>query len=140
MAKLAQFAAYLTLLIAFCLMGYIMFNLFYPYPTMVVENPAPVLNKTVHQGEILQIQINCEKFTDKPGTVTRMFVNELIFVMPSYISNYMVGKSNKVSYSTRIPNELPPGEYYIRTTVSYDFPPFRTIVVSFNTEQFEVIK
>ena len=140
MSKIAQYAAYLTLLLAFAMVGYLAFNLLYPYPTMIVESPAKILNPIVHQGEILQVQINCEKFTDRPGVVTRQIINEIIYVMPSYISNYPVGKNNKVSYSTRIPNELPPGTYYIRTTIEYEFPPFRKIDYIFDTEQFTVVK
>jgi hypothetical protein len=138
MAKLAQCAAYLTLLLAFLLVGYIGFNLIYPYPTMIVENPAPVLNKIVHPGEALQVQINCEKLTDRPGVVTRQFINDIIYVMPSYISNYPMGKSNKISLSTKVPAELPPGTYYVRTTIEYEFPPFRKITYTFDTEQFIV--
>jgi hypothetical protein len=140
MSKIAQVAAYLTLLIAFVLIGYIGFNLLYPYPTMITENPAPVLNKIVHPGEVLQVKINCEKFTDKPGVVTRQIINEIIYVMPSYISNYPLGKSDKISYSTKIPSELPPGEYYIHTSIQYDFPPFRTVIYTFDTEKFTVVK
>ena len=60
--------------------------------------------------------------------------------MPSYVSNYGIGKSNRVSLSTKVPNELPPGEYYIKTTIEYEFPPFRKIDYTFDTEKFTVVK
>jgi hypothetical protein len=132
--------AYFVLGSAMLLILYITFNLLYPYQAMVVENPAPVLNKIVRQGETLQVQINCEKFTDKPGVVTRQFINDIVYVLPSYVSNYPAGKHNRVSLTTRVPNELPPGEYYVRTTIEYSFPPFRVITYAFDTESFTVIK
>jgi hypothetical protein len=140
MVKLAQYAAYLTLLLAFLLVGYIAFNLLYPYPTMTIEQPAVVINKTVKAGEVLQVQINSEKFTDKPGVIVRQFINDMVYVMPSYVSNYPMGKSNRVSLSTKVPVELPPGEYYVKTTIEYEFPPFRKITYTFDTEKFTVVK
>jgi hypothetical protein len=132
--------AYFVLSIAMILILYVGFNLLYPYPTMTVQQPVPVINKIVKAGDVLPVQINCEKFTDRPGVVTRLLINEIIYVMPSYISNYPSGKSNRISYTTKIPKELPPGEYYIKTTVEYDFPPFRKITYTFDTERFEVVK
>jgi hypothetical protein len=132
--------AYLVLSLAMALILYIGFNLLYPYQTMTVSSPAPVLNKVVHQGEALQVVIDYEKFTDKAGIVTRTFVDSLIYVMPSYQSNYPVGKKIVTTCSTVIPISLPPGEYYIRVVLEYDFPPFRKVTTSFDTEKFTVIK
>jgi hypothetical protein len=132
--------AYFVLSLAAILIIYIGFNLVYPYPTMTVESPATVLNKTVHPGEVLQVRINCEKFTDNPAVVTRQFINDIVYVMPSYTSNYVKGKHDTISLSTKVPSELPPGEYYVRTTLSYSFPPFRTIIYTFDTERFTVVK
>jgi hypothetical protein len=132
--------AYFVLSLAAILIIYIGFNLVYPYPTMTVESPATVLNKTVHPGEVLQVRINCEKFTDNPAVVTRQFINDIVYVMPSYTSNYVKGKHDTISLSTKVPSELPPGEYYVRTTLSYSFPPFRTITYTFDTERFTVVK
>lgn len=140
MSKLPQIVAYLTILLAMILICYLGFNLLYPYPTMTVESPAPVLNKIVHPGEVLKVRINCEKFTDRPALVTRQLINEIIYVMPSYISNYTPGKSDRTSLTTKIPIELPPGEYYIRTTLEYEFPPFRKVTYTFDTEKFQVVK
>jgi hypothetical protein len=132
--------SYFVLSLAALLILYIGFNLLYPYQTMSVENPAPVLNKIVRQGETLAIKLNYEKFTDKPCVVTRQFINDIVYVMPSYSSDYPKGKDTKISYSTKVPAELPPGEYYVRVTLEYSFPPFRTITYTYVTEKFTVIK
>jgi hypothetical protein len=140
MSRSIMVLAFLILIAASLMIIFVAFNLLYPYPTMIVESPAKVLNPIVRQGEALQVQINCEKFTDRPGLVIRQFINDIIYVMPSYVSNYGIGKSNRVSLSTKIPTELPPGEYYVKTTIEYEFPPFRNITYSFDTEMFTVVK
>lgn len=137
--KIIPILSYFVLIAALILVGYVSFNLLYPYPTMTTEQPAAILNKgTIHAGDILLVSIKCEKSCDQSATVIRSFVNDIVYVLPSYESNYAKGKHDTISYSTKVPTELPAGEYYVRTTLVYKFPPFRVINYSFDTEKFIV--
>lgn len=137
--KIIPVLSYFVLAVALALIGYVSFNLLYLYPTITIESPAAILNKgTIHTGDILLISIKCDKTCDQSATVIRSFVNDIVYVLPSYESNYAKGKHDTISYSTKVPSELPAGEYYVRTTLVYKFPPFRVINYSFDTEKFTV--
>lgn len=134
--------SYGVLLLALLGIVFSVVNLVYPYQPMKIACPAKVLNKNheVRHGEVLEVVIDYEKTVDKSCVVSRQFVNDFVYVMPSYTSNYPVGKKTVVSYSTKVPMELPLGEYTVRTTLEYEYPPFRTVVVTFSTERFKVVE
>jgi hypothetical protein len=39
-----------------------------------------------------------------------------------------------------VPRNLPTGDYYMRTVVTYKINPIRTITFEFSTDKFKVIK
>lgn len=140
--KILQVGAYITLVAAFILVVSIAFNCLYPYEPMKVECPAKILNvdKTIRSGETIITEIVYDKTIDTSGVVTRQFINDIVYVLPSYVSNYPIGKRTVLSYSTAVPKELPEGDYHIKVTIEYFYPPFRKVYTTFVTEKFHVVK
>jgi hypothetical protein len=138
--KLFYVLSWITILASMSLILYCGFNILYPYPTICVKSPAPVLNSTVHPGETLQVVVDYAKYTDKPCTVSRQFIDDIVYTLPDYVSNYETGSHKKISYSTKVPESLPPGIYYVKVTLVYEFPPFRTITYTYNTGKFTVTR
>lgn len=141
MNKVFQVMSCLTLLISIALIIFVAFNLLYPYPTIVIHNqPVTLVNKVVHQGEVLQVVTDYTKYTDKPATVTREFINDMVFTMPPYRGVLVKGSRTVIMLSVKVPFDLPPGEYYLHSILEYDFPPFRTVTYVYDSEKFMVVK
>jgi hypothetical protein len=137
--KVVNIVSYIILILAILVIGYSSFNLLYPYPTVDVKAPAPILNEgPIHPGVYLHIQLEYDKYTDQPATVVRQFMNDIVYTVPSFESNYPTGKNLKISCTTRIPPELTSGWYYLKTTLEYNFPPFREIDYTYETQKFYV--
>lgn len=140
MPKLLQWISYITLVAAIILIIATAVNLLYPYPTIEVKQPAPILNPTLHQGDTLTVIMNYDKQTDHSARVQRAFIDGVIYSMPVYKSSYVSGKHTVEDVTTQIPDTLPPGTYYMHVILEYDFPPFRTMTYSFNTEKFTIVQ
>jgi hypothetical protein len=138
MNKVMTCLSYIVIIIAMLVSIGIAFNLLYPYPTITMQDPAPICNKDLKAGDTVQACLIYTKYTDKPARVTRQFVDGIVYTMPVIKSNLPMGEGVTQSYSTQIPNGLPPGTYYVRVTLEYDFPPLRVITYTFNTESFTV--
>lgn len=112
----------------------------YPYnPVTFKGDKFEVLTPVVKQGGTLDVISDYCKNMDIPATVSKSFVDGLIFLTPQYTSNIESGCHKKV-ISTAIPNELPPGEYHLHNLYIYDVNPIRRITVMHDTENFTVIE
>jgi hypothetical protein len=96
-------------------------------------------NNTVKAGGTLKHEVEYCKYVDMPSSISRQFINGLIFSMPESIVNNPTG-CNKIIANTIVPHELPTGKYFLRTVVRYDLNPIRSFSVTIDTEEFTVIE
>lgn len=135
-----KYIAWITLGLAFTLVIFCAFNLFYPYDPITFTSPAKVLDKQLRPGDVVQVVLDYNKHVDAPCKVTRQFVDGIIYTMPPYDSNLPIGHNVRTDVSTQIPATLPAGHYYCEIALAYKYPPFRTVTVRFKTEEFDVIR
>jgi hypothetical protein len=107
---------------------------------VIFKTPFPIENKIIKSGENLEYKVCYCKYTELRPTITRTFVDGIIFAMPSNL-----GINNPIGCGTnlieiQIPISLPAGKYRLETAYRYQVNPIRTIDVFTTTEQFEVIK
>lgn len=140
MSKLFQCIAFVTLLLAIVLILFIGFNLIYPYKTIEVVQPVPVCKEVYRPGETLGVCMDYVKHTDQSARVQRAFIDGVIFSLPVYKSSYLTGKHCIEDITTVIPESLPAGTYYMHVIIEYDFPPFRTVTYTFDTQKFTVVR
>lgn len=111
----------------------------WPYQPIVYKDAVfPISHKTVHAGSMVHYTVNYCKNMDIPAEVTREFINELIFVTPTTISNRPVG-CHSIEISVLVPSELPTGHYLMRQHYTYQVNPIRTITITKDTEAFFVM-
>jgi len=113
----------------------------YPFKIAEFENPLEVVNtdKTVKAGDLLLFNRDSEKFMDISGTVSCSFEDDIIFNIPSRISNLPIGNYDSTT-SVVVPKNLPPSEYQYKCTIVYKIFGFREVTVYMNTEYFKVIE
>lgn len=116
-----------------------MFWWVFPYKTLEIKQPYYVVNKTVHQGEVLQYGIEYCKYTDVQSVVRRQFVDGIIYATPEITANLKKGCGKAINTIT-IPHNLPVGDYYLDITIDYQMNPIRNIIHNAKTEMFSVIK
>ena len=140
MGKFWQLYAWATILIAFLLLMLLGVWQFYPYKTLVFKDkPFPVINKVVRRGGFLQYTSNYCKYIDMSATLSRIFVNGLVYSTPMTQTNRKLG-CHKVTVGVGIPHELPVGFYRLDNTYEYQVNPIRTIIIKGSTEVFEVVE
>ena len=112
---------------------------FYPYKTLWINEPMKVITPVVKAGEMLFINLEYEKFTDKPSDINKQLINGMIHTYEKSYSNLPKGK-HKYTYGMVIPKFLSPGKYKVVFTVSYEVNPFRTVTKTFSSEEFTVTR
>jgi len=118
----------------------ILYFLYYPYNPLVFNDlEFPVVNKVIHQGDMLYYHSNYCKYMDLSALVTRTFANNILYLTPSTITNRPMG-CNNIVIGVLVPPELPIGSYQIKMRYDFRVNPIRTITILENTEEFEVLE
>jgi hypothetical protein len=121
-------------------MGWGAYLEFYPFKMIEFKKPyLEVENKVIRQGEVIRIKYDFKKYVDFPATVSRAFINSIVYTLPITSTPRSCGEYSYTGLSVSVPEELPPGVYFLRTTYSYDVPHSnRSISTTIDTEKFEV--
>lgn len=117
-----------------------MFWWLFPYKTTVINNqPYVVSEKVIKQGDNLNYLIDACNYTDKLPTITKQFVDGIVYSIPESTIKLPSGCHQTV-VSVKVPKNLPAGVYSLKVFVSYKMNPIRTINTEYQTEKFSVIK
>lgn len=117
----------------------LMFWWFFPYKIIKHNDPYGVVPKENHQGGVLMYEMDYCKYTDVMPTVSRQFVDGIIYVVTASGIGLKKG-CGKVTVEIPIPKNLPVGTYHLKTILTYQVNPIRTITSEYVTENFTVIK
>jgi hypothetical protein len=140
MNKLLIYFNYFVLVLAFSSILVVSFWLLYPYKTSTPNvQPYKIVTQEVKVGDTLLYQSDWCRFTDVPAEVDRMFVDSLVFSMPTVISQYKIGCYN-MNIAVVVPSTLPEGKYKLKMIYRYKVNPIRTIIKIAETETFNIIK
>jgi hypothetical protein len=138
--KIYYFISYIILTMAILFALVVIFWMTYSYKTVVFNDKAfPIHNTKVKQGEMVYYTADYCKYGNFSATVTRSFINSLIYVAPSIITNRPTG-CNSLVFGVIIPKELPIGEYYMEQIYKIQVNPIRAVVIKQNSGKFEVIQ
>lgn len=117
-------------------LGIISYWSFFPYNPLVI-NTYRVQQKTVKSGSHMTYEIDFCKNMALSAEVTRSFVNGIVFNTDTITINNPAGcKTNFVSI--QVPQEIPSGVYRLRSTWVYKVNPIRDIVITMDTNTFEI--
>lgn len=112
---------------------------FWPYKT-IVQSPKPfnlVGNDYADQGGTISYEYDYCKFTDVKATVSKQFVDGLIFQSED-VSTVLEEGCGHVHREIKIPKTLPAGKYKLKITATYKVNPIRSIIIDNETEWFYV--
>ncbi len=132
--------SYFTLLLMFVsLTVYYYWNL-KTYKPIIFNNPVfKVEEKKVVQGGYLTYTVDYCKENNLVPHVSRTFVDGLIYTIPDEPQPFLEEGCNKKEFFIYIPKALPPGNYVIKQTYTFQVNPIRTMDIYTETEKFEVI-
>lgn len=137
--KTYNIVALLSLAISFVALVTFIFWKTYPYRPLEINNhPYPVLTKEVKQGDVLIFEMNYCKHTDLKGTISRRFIDGLVYVTTNIDAHNETGCRKQI-ISEEIPHNLPAGEYVMDFYYTYQMNPVREITVHAHTQKFIVI-
>jgi len=131
---------FVSLGISFIFVLLVLFWVLFPYKPLSINNhPYPVITKEVKKGDALLFKMDYCKYTDKKATVTRRFIDGLLYVMPDITAVNEAG-CRKQLISEEIPQNLPAGEYIMDFYYTYKVNPIREVTVHAHTQKFQVIE
>ena len=103
--------------------------------SITVINP----NKTVVAGTPMNYLVDATKYTDKPCRIIRQLINERTINYTAVDSNIPVGSKKRAVNLSTAEGDMP-GVYYMRWTAIYTYFCFREVIVTANSEPFEIVK
>lgn len=114
--------------------------LLYPYNPTDFPSPVQKVDKlTVQSGEHLIITSEfCKNMTVVP-TISRSFVDGIIYQIPSYTAIEPELGCHTRKVQVYIPKGLPLGRYYIHSSYKWQVNPIRAIEKTTTTEVFYVV-
>ena len=141
LGKLFYCIAWATLAVATGLIILVTYWLTYPYKTIdFIDLPNKIEVKTVKSGGYLVYNVEYCKYTDLNPLVSRSFVDGILYVSPEQPATKKPIGCGTNHVQIYVPKALPLGKYVLKTSYKYQVNPLRTIDISTETEQFEVIK
>ena len=128
------------ILTAFALVILVTYWLVFPYKILSFnEGNGTFIDTTVKRGEFLHMHQNSCKYMDIPSTINRQFVDGVIYSIVPTNARRPLGCTENIEY-IYIPTELPVGEYYISTLISFPPNPLRTVSYTVKTKKFTIVK
>jgi len=138
--KLLHYSIALLLITAEVLLLYAGYFLFYPFhPVTFNKDRFEIVTKEVKRGESLVYRADVCKNMDIATEVTRSFNNSLVYLLSPTTSTRPEGCS-VTNVAISVPEELPTGEYFLRTRFTYRLNALRTITVTHDTEGFTIVE
>ena len=139
MKKLTNIIISLTFVVAYLLVGIVIFWETYSYKPLVFnKNPAEILTPVVYAGKSLQYKVDYCKNTSLFAKVSTKFINEISFQLPPTVGTHTKGCGTDIIQKS-IPSDLPSGTYYLQMDYTYQINPIREVNVKLTTETFRVI-
>lgn len=141
MNKTLRITAWATITLALVSMGVFFFWVLYPYKIIEFKDSVyPVLNEghVVKQGENLIYLVRYCKYKDQSFTITRSFVDGVIYTSPQITSNKPEGCHDNLVY-VEVPKAIPTGKLTLEILYQGKVNPVRTIDIIKKTEPFTVI-
>lgn len=130
---------------AYAVMAVVAYSLFWPVPTLVINNfsqekPIPVKDSIVHPGDRLEYTLDYCKYTDAPSNVHRTMIDGQIITLTDTVGQLPTGCHVVTVKTAIVPTTINPGKYYLDVTVSYRVSILRTVYIHYHTTYFTVIK
>jgi hypothetical protein len=136
MSKFWQIFAWGTLIIAFMLMVLISYWQFYPYTPFTLKSPIITTENSYVAGKELKYKLSYCKSDDQIVTVSRGFIDGVIYSMPDVTASNPEG-CRETEIQITVPN-IPAGKYQLRITYSYKVNPIRSVSITCLTNNFQI--
>lgn len=128
-----------VLIFMFATMAYNTYLRFYPFKTLVI-NRVDVITPEVTNGGFFKYRVSYCKYTEAPATTYKTFF-DVVNEEKRYPLGTMEGAGSTGCHiaerSLKI-EDLPSGEYYMKTTVIYEVNNYQNRKVEFLTPSFKV--
>lgn len=130
------------LILAYIIVIYIAWSLFWPVRTLEIktQQPIQILSPIVHKGDTLSYYLDYCKYTNMPSIVHRTFVDGQIITLTDTAGAFPTGCHTAKVSTAVVPSTINPGIYHLDVVVEYDINPFRKEYIHYETTYFTVVK
>lgn len=138
MKKIINYLSYLTIALAFGLIGLLFYWYLKPYTPLVLNN-VTLDRVEVNRGEHIQISADYCKNINKPAILYISFIDGLVYNPQPQVLDLESGCHNTV-LSIYIPKALPTGKYQLKGVFRYQVNPIRTVDINHLSGEFNILK
>jgi hypothetical protein len=143
--KFIHYTAIVVEVLMAVLLVWVNYSLFWPVKTLVINNystPGLVATTalTFQRGDPISYKLDYCKYTTIPAVVTRTLIDGQIITLSNSNGYLPTGCHTTIVETSIIPDSIAPGTYYLDMVLRYSINPFRTEVVHYRTNEFEVVK
>lgn len=117
----------------------------YPFKTAEVKEPMRILTPEVQVGDIIRYEVDYCRYTDAESSLTWILVPS----DSSYDGDFLGSRESGGlptgcglvnSQTPPVPEQVRPGEYYVKVVARYRVNPLRTITKQFVTGPVQVVQ
>jgi len=138
MRKVLNFISFASLFSAIFLILVYIYWTWIPKTPLVFNSDVKVLTPKVRSGEYISYSLDYCKNVSLPATLTKEFIDGVIFATPPIVVNNPKG-CNKTVGQTLVPN-LPSGIYELRFSYIYKLNPIKEVTVVTTSTKFEIME
>jgi hypothetical protein len=139
MKRFMAVASILTLAAALGLSLLVSYWLIWPYEVLTVVAPATMTRDTYTAGDYAPYRLQYAKHMDVVGQLSRALVDGVRINYPTIRTRLPEGSGTVCVNDLRIPLYVPAGRYHFEVTAEYQVNPLRTVTVTYDTEEFDVL-
>lgn len=110
-----------------------------PIKVAEVQSPAQTTKNVFVAGEDLHYIIEYCIFHEGSVTITRRIVDSVVYSLPSINTVSKIGCNREVINAGKLPVSLPSGTYVLKMSAVHHVNFFRTEIVDWETNEFEVV-
>lgn len=120
-----------------CVLGFLAF---YPYKPLVIKNnPIEVLDPVVEPGGVVRHKYDVCINNDVPVRIQKEIVNGFHVALSPVDARPGI-MCGEIITSTKIPDFMPEGTYYITMSGTMKVNPIRDITIKWRTQEFKVVE
>lgn len=128
-----------AILMAFLLLVYVYYLLFFPIKTIVFKNtPFPVAKEVLHRGEAVPFTVSYCKYTLGESQIIAGIADGVVITLGTKEAISIPGCHTVKSEYWKVPQNTPSGIYHLVFIDSFPVNQFRTVQVASQTQNFTV--
>lgn len=133
-------ASMVIIIVATLILVHFFYMSLFPIKTVKIEQ-VTIRTPVVHVGDVVEFELDWCSYGQYPVTIHRRLVDGFVYSLPEFETTTPPGGCyESIIRAVEVPESAPEGTYYIQTELIIHVNTIRDVIVSFESETFDVVK